>query len=182
MKHLAILLCSLFILTSCGKKGKNNPKACNGNTRRDVKLMLDNLANEVDTAAILTTIKALGEIKVSEVDKNTTRLELEKATYTITGSIDKIKRYRDGDYHIRLVDENENYIITEAPNPGCEYAKNSIFHSTFKTNAAFIEANNLQEGDVLTITGVAFVDLYHGYKRKQAKNNIELHPILKIEK
>jgi len=182
MKTTILFFLSLLVFSACGKKGKNNPNACNGNTRRDVKVMVDDLASAVDTSAIVTTIKAMGEITVSKVDKNTTRLDLEKYTYTVTGAIDKIKRYRDGDYHIRLVDENENYIITEAPNPGCEYAQNSVYHSVFKSNVAFIEANDFQEGDVLTITGVAFVDLDHGYKRKQAKNNLELHPILKIEK
>ena len=37
---------------ACKKKGKRNPEACNGNTRREVKLMIDPAASSVDTAAV----------------------------------------------------------------------------------------------------------------------------------
>lgn len=46
----------------------------------------------------------------------------------------------------------------------------------------FIKQNedNL-EGKSITITGVAFIDIDHYYKRNQAENNMELHPILDIK-
>jgi hypothetical protein len=172
----------MALLSQCAKKGKNNPDACNGNTRREVKILIDAASSEIDTVPIVTTIVDMGLIEVpDDVDSDTKRLDIEKQVYTVTGTVDKIKRYRDGDYHIKLVDDNENYIITEAANPGCTYVEESNFLQTFKDIEAFIEANDIEEGQVITITGVAFVDIDHYYKRDQAANNMELHPILKIE-
>ncbi|CAN5436402.1 hypothetical protein BH09BAC5_BH09BAC5_05960 [soil metagenome] len=171
-----ILLFSLFIF-SC-HKGKNNPEACNGDTRREVKLLTDVLAPTVDTIPVLTTIAALGEMDVPEVKSETGRQTLELKTYTVTAEVDKVKNERDGDIHIRLK-EGENYLITECPNPDCDYATGSAYVEIYRRIREFINSNDI-EGKTVTITGVAFVDIDHHYKRKQAKNNIELHPILSI--
>ena len=79
-----------------------------------------------------------------------------------------------------MEDENGNFIITEVPNPDCKYAVDSKYTEVYRELVAFIEAN-VSEGVTITITGVSFIDIDHVYKRKQAKNNLELHPILKIE-
>lgn len=174
-----ILICTTFI--SCEPKGKNNEKACNGNTRRDIKILVDDASNEIDTTVIVSTIDSLGNIAIGEVDRDTPRLEVEKKVFQVTGKVDKVKRYRDGDYHIKLVDENENYLITEVPNPNCEFAQTSNYLSQYMSVIEFIKANEDDlEGKTLTITGVAFIDIDHYYKRDQAKNNMELHPILDI--
>ena len=164
----------------CKKKGKHNSNACNGNTRREVKICTDGSANLIDTNRIQTTIKALGELPVPDkVVSETTRLGLELKTYVIRAKIDKLKKERDGDYHLRMVDESGNYLICESANPNCEYATQSRFLTQIQEVRQFIEDNDL-EGKTVTVIGIAFVDIDHGYKRKQAKNNIELHPILKI--
>lgn len=142
--------------------------------------MVDDLASEVDTNAIVTTIEAMGKLEVPEVKSETPRQEVEKQVYTVTGTVNKLKRYRDGDYHLRLEDEDGNYLITEVPNPDCKYAVDSEFANTYEELVTYIEAN-VSEGQTITVTGVSFVDIDHKYKRKQAENNIELHPILKIE-
>jgi len=172
-----IIICLTLVLFSCKKTGEN---ACNGNTRREVKLMTDDLASEVDTVAIETTIKALGELSVPEVKSETERQAVEKQVYTVTGTVDKLKRYRDGDYHIRLEDEEGNFLITEVPNPDCKHAVDSKYVEIYRELVSYVEAN-VSEGMIITVTGVSFVDIDHVYKRKQAENNLELHPILKIE-
>ena len=92
--------------------------------------------------------------------------------------VDKQSKKWDGDYHLRLK-SGSDYMIVEAANPGCDYAASSPYLSTFEKVYQFIEDNDL-EGKEVYVTGVAFADIDHGYKRKQAKNNLELHPILDI--
>lgn len=46
----------------------------------------------------------------------------------------------------------------------------------------WIEENqNDLEGKVVTITGVAFIDIDHKYPRNSAENELELHPILSVK-
>lgn len=172
------LFCTILLLFFSCKKGKNNEEACNGDTRRQVKLLTDAPAAALDTAVIPTTIAALNDLSVPEVKNETERQPEEMKVYSVRAVVDKVKKERDGDYHIRL-QSGEEYLITECPNPGCTYAEGSAYVETFRRVREFIDANNL-EGKEVTITGVAFVDIDHHYKRKQAKNNIELHPILSI--
>lgn len=173
--HLLLLFPLLFF--SC-KKGKHNEEACNGDTRREVKLLTDVLAASLDTTAETISLAQIGDLPVPEVKSETGRQTVELKVYTVRATVDKVKVERDGDYHIRLKD-GDNYLITECPNPGCVYAEGSPYVNVFRQVREFIEANDL-EGKEVSITGVAFVDIDHHYKRKQAKNNIELHPILRI--
>ncbi len=179
-KYLVFFI--LLLAFSCKKKGKNNPEACNGDTRREVKICTDQSSALIDTNAIVSSLKFLGDLIVpEEVKSETPRQTLELKTYTVTAKIDKLKKEWDGDYHLRLVDNDENYLISESANPDCEYASTSRFLSQIKLVREFIKTNEKNlEGKTVTITGVAFVDIDHHYKRKQAKNNLELHPILKI--
>lgn len=178
MKAIIIVFAFLAILPSCKKKGKNNPNACNGNTRREVKIMTDNSASLINFNPQVISLEALGDLSVPEVKNNTPRQSIELNTYTVRAKVDKVKRERDGDYHLRL-QQGDFYLITECPNPGCTYAQYSPYLSTYITVRNFIESNDLENKEV-EITGVAFIDIDHHYKRKQAKNNIELHPILSI--
>ena len=181
---MRILWITLFLsvtLVNCSKKGRNNEQACNGNTRRPVKICTDESVNMIDTNIVDISVLDFGELEVPIVDKETPRQSVEMQVYRITGIIDKVKRYRDGDYHIRLTDGHDNYVITEAANPDCDFAFSSVFIEKFREIESLIETSNLQEGDTISVIGVSFVDLDHHYKRKQAKNNLELHPILKLE-
>lgn len=180
MKRISGILGVLLILSSVScKKGSHDEDACNGNTRRPVKLMSDDLASSVDTSLVVDiTIEDLGDLDVPEVDRSTERLDLEKQVYRVRGTVEEVDRKRDGDYHI-LLKSGDKYLITEVPNPDCEYASESAYNSMFRIVYDFVETNSL-EGKEVVITGVAFVDIDHHYSRKQADNNLELHPILKI--
>lgn len=173
---LIISVFALFVV-SC-KKGQNNSESCNGDTRRDVKLMTDALAVEVDTVPRLTTIEDLGALPVPDVDSDTERQGVEKQVYRVRCVVEEVDRKRDGDYHI-LLKSGDEYLIAEVPNPECDYAAVSPYLSSFRTALDFVESNDL-EGKEVEITGVGFVDIDHHYSRKQADNNIELHPVLSI--
>lgn len=182
-----ILIVSLGILfsgfnLSCNK-GKNNPESCNGSsTRRDIKLVIDDAAMDVDTIPIFATIDSLGSLDLPKAKKDLERQEIEKHVFTVTGTVKKLTKYRDGDYHIKLEDENENFINCESPNFGCSYAPDSRFFEEFKVVRAFVEENeDDMVGKTVTITGVAFIDIDHKYPRNAAPNEIELHPILDIQ-
>lgn len=177
-KTCLIIYCSLLFI-GCKHKGKNNENACNGNTRREVKICTDSKATLINLAPIKTTIDSLNAIVVPTVNTGTARLPLEQHTYTVTAKVDKVKKEWDGDYHIRLTN-GTNYLICEMPNPMCEYASKSAYVAQYNKVKAVVENNDL-ENKIITITGVAFIDIDHYYSRKQAKNNIELHPILEIK-
>ncbi|MEO9532527.1 MAG: hypothetical protein ABJG68_07650 [Crocinitomicaceae bacterium] len=179
------LILFLFLLStftfSC-KKGKNNPESCNGSsTRRDIKLVIDEAADDVDTIPIFATIDSLGSVDLPKAKSDLERQEIEKHVFTVTGTVEKVKKYRDGDYHIKLVDEDENFMNCESPNFGCSYAPDSRFFEQFKTVREWIEEHEEElVGKELTITGVGFIDIDHKYPRNAAPNEIELHPILDI--
>ncbi|MGL4599871.1 MAG: hypothetical protein ACRCYO_20275, partial [Bacteroidia bacterium] len=110
-------LISIANFAAC-KKGKKDPDACNGNTRREVKLLIDPAVSLVDTTPISTTIADLEKLDVSEVKSSTERQDAEKKVYTVTATVVEADRKRDGDWHILLKD-GDHYLITECPNPGC---------------------------------------------------------------
>lgn len=172
-----ILALFIFAFFSC-KKGKNNSKSCNGDARRDVKLMLDVLAAEIDTVPVVTTIEQLGALTVPEVKGETERQGIEKQVFRVRCVVEEVDRKMDGDYHI-LLKSGDKYLIAEIPNPECDYASASPYVSYFRSTLEFVESNDL-EGKEVEITGVGFVDIDHHYARKQADNNIELHPVLSI--
>lgn len=186
MKKLLILIPCLFLgLSYSCKKGKNNSKACNGSsTRRDIKLVVDDNAMEVDTIPIVTTVDSIGSFSVPEADGDTDRQDVEKLTFQITAKVHKLSKHRDGDWKVKLVvgeEDDEKYVNCEAPNPGCSYAESSRFIDQFQLVHDWItkEEDNIV-GKTVTVIGVAFIDIDHKYPRNAAENELELHPILDI--
>lgn len=177
----------LIILIACGlfsacNKGKNNPDSCNGeSTRRDVKIAIDDLAMEIDTLPIVTTVDSIGSIDVPEADGKTERQDIEKKVFTITATVHKLSKHLDGDWKVKLTDGNDKFINCESPNMGCEHVEGSIFYSEMENVRSWIEDNkNDLVGQTVTVTGVAFIDIDHKYPRNAAENELEIHPILDI--
>ena len=177
-RSMGFLVAFALLGTMCGKKGQHNPEACNGDTRRDVKLMQDVRWALVDTVPVQATIQEIGGIVVPEVKSETGRQDVELKTYTVTGYVEEVDRKRDGDYHI-LLKSGEDYLICEVPNPDCDYAASSPYNAVFRNLYELLESENL-EGRYATVTGIAFIDIDHHYSRKQAPNNMELHPVIAI--
>ena len=184
MKYIlggAIVLISLATMISC-KKGKNNPRSCNGSsTRRDIKILTDEEASQIDFQPIDISVEDIGNLDVPEAKKKTVRQDVEKSVYSITATVHKVSKHRDGDWKIKLTDGNDKYINCESPNMGCEYIKESSFFSEMQSARSWIETNiDSLLGKTVTITGVAFIDIDHRYPRNAAENELELHPILDI--
>lgn len=177
-----IVMIGILTISACSK-GKNNPKSCNGDsTRRDVKILVDSENNSIDTASIFINVSELGALEVPEVDKEDGRQEVEKHIYTITAKVHKLSKHRDGDWKVKLTDDQENYVNCEAPNMGCEYILDSPHFNQMKVAREWIEQHQDElEGKTVTVTGVGFIDIDHKYPRNAAPNEMELHPILKIE-
>ncbi len=178
---LFIVICIIVIGQGC-KKGKNNPESCNGkNTRRDVKIVIDESASQIDTIPVIITVDSIGSIDVPKAGINTARQEIEKKVFRITATVHKLSKHRDGDWKVKLTDGNDKFINCESPNMGCSYIKSSRFYSKMNNVRNWIEENkNNIEGKTVTITGVAFIDLDHKFPRNAAENELELHPILEI--
>jgi hypothetical protein len=158
--NLVLLGVCLLTGISCARKGDNNPEACNGDTRREVKLMIDSRYLLVDTVPEFTTIEELGALGVpDDVKSETGRLDLELKSYTVRAYVEEVDRKHDGDYHI-LLKSGEEYLICEMPNPDCDYAESASMRDKYKEAILFIENNEL-EGQYIYVTGVAFVDIYH---------------------
>lgn len=177
-----VLISILFFGFAC-KKGKKNPSSCNGkNTRRSIKIAVDEQVGEIDTTVIVATIDSLENISVGKVDKNTPRIEVEKRIYRVRARVHKVSKHRDGDYKIKLTNGNDQYINCESPNVGCEFIDDSPYLSQMQVVRNFIELHRDElEGEVVTITGIGFIDIDHKFPRNAAKNEIEIHPILEID-
>jgi len=176
-----LLVISVLLFCSCNK-GKNNEASCNGSsTRRDVKIVIDDLASEIDTIPVIISVDSIGILEVEEADKDSPRQAVEKQIYQVTGLVHKLSKHRDGDYKVKLVSEEERYLNCEAPNLGCEYIDSSKFLSEMEIVRNFIEMHKDSiVGKTVTVQGVGFVDIDHKYPRNAAENEMELHPITAI--
>lgn len=166
-------------LNSCKK---NKSDSCNGESvRRDIKIVIDDDATDIDLVPIISTVTEIGELSVGEVDKNSDRQDVEKKVFTVTATVHKFSRHRDGDWKVKLTEGDEKYLNCESPNPGCEYATESVFIDEYVTVREWLEENKDDlVGKTVTITGVGFIDVDHKYPRNAADNEMELHPILDI--
>lgn len=181
-KYILIISLLFALVGSSCKKGKNNPESCNGSsTRREVKLTIDNGAVDISPVVTVIGVKEFGELDVPVTNKDSERQSLEKQLFTITAKVHKLSKHRDGDWKVKLTDENDHFVNCEAPNTGCKYFVDALFADKMKTAREWIESeqNNL-EGRTVTITGVGFIDIDHKYPRNAALNNLEIHPILEI--
>lgn len=176
-----LILLILLSFTSC-KKGKNNPKSCNGkSTRREVKIGTDDLASQINLNPIVISVDSIGSLDVPEANKQMERQDVEKKVFKITAKVHKLSKHRDGDWKIKLTDGNDKFINCESPNMGCEYIQNSTFFSEMEIVRNWIEENKDDLVDkTVTVTGVAFIDIDHKFPRNAAENELELHPILDI--
>ena len=111
----------------------------------------------------------------------------EKSEYTVSGYIAFFKHEADGDYHVVLTDDTNQYaqgkepgtghsVVVEIPDPGCfpghsgagssssrfgqdiTEARDAFEQATQNVDGAAIPAKSIP----VTVTGVAFFDFYHG--------------------
>jgi hypothetical protein len=174
---VGILLASISTSLGCGTE------------RWAVKTGTDRDASGVNTFfPQMSTIAGLSAIGAppnpnSRASSRFTPTELN--SFTISGILTVIKKEKDEDYHLVVVDPNNSklHMIVESPHPHC--AVGSRFLQQIANVRQTIDqqfgsfrrkAPNIQ----VTVTGVAFFDPIHG-QEGVAPNGVELHPLLAIE-
>ncbi len=160
--------------------------AC-GVERWPVKVGTDQDAAKVVLTPEMATIAELIELRAPNHPnaRKNSRFKGELKTYQLDGLLTVIKREKDEDYHLVIVDPDDKdaTMIVESPAPGC--AKNSRFLDQIKEvrqaiDAKFGAIKGKKKPNIrTTVTGIAFFDPIHG-QEGVAANGIELHPILKI--
>ena len=123
------------------QKGINDADSCNGSsTRRNVKILIDELATSIDTAIIINiSVDSIGNLDVPEVNKESAHQEVEKKVFRITAKVHKMSKHRDGDIKIKLTNSNDIYINYEAPYMDCTFIQSSVFFSRMERVRNWIE-------------------------------------------
>ncbi|MFZ2979189.1 MAG: hypothetical protein WA057_05990, partial [Candidatus Magasanikiibacteriota bacterium] len=90
----------------------------------------------------------------------------------------------DNDLHLVIEDGNKRTMIVEIPDPNCPEVKKSEFYEDIQTaRRVFLESQNYYQNYRWNITGILFIDKQHTKPPTgSAENNIELHPIIGLEK
>ena len=156
---------------------------CGGVHRWDVKVLNDDVS-VIQNKTVKSTIAELIELETPTVGKKTPRQDVEKKKYKLE-NIKIVKKIpeADEDLHLVLEDDDGNQMIAEIPYHDCPDAQESGFAAAYlQARINFLKHSKDFKDFRWNITGVAFVDLTHGTTQHgAAPNEIELHPVLKIE-
>jgi hypothetical protein len=198
-KQLFTLIFSLFVLQGilyAQEKVKRQPiddddeevdgAKCGGTERWYTKVLADANAAQINLTPKATTIDSLVNIATPATTTVDTRIAgLEYQTYSVVCNITQKRNESDNDYHLVLSD-GTNTMIGEVPDPTCAVASTSAHVNEYIAARNWVNtyigtaANlNINIAPVL-VTGVAFLDPPHG-QTGAAKNNLEIHSILKLE-
>src|SRR5712692_5998779 len=173
--------------TASGSFGEIRP----GVERWPIKTGADADAGLVGQEVVQTTIKDL--VGFPAPDTRDTRFKehrfgpVEITIYRVEGTLTAYKEETSGDYHLVLSDDRGETMIAAAPNPGPAFVSTSsrwakeiaAVHMAIKDRlnptSQFVDTNLR-----VRITGVGYFSFRHG-ARGEAKNAIQLHPIIGIE-
>ena len=156
---------------------------CGGEERWEEKVLTDDESSGIDyNNPIETTIQELVTFPTGKSSSKKPRQQIELSAYTIECNISKYILEDDEDLHLVLEDGGAS-MIGEIPDFRCPEADESNFTTRYK-NARVMFSKYIKDKKYQTmrwrVTGVGFVDFAHGQTGK-ADNNVELHPILKLE-
>jgi len=198
-KHLFTLIFSLFVLQGilyAQENVKRQPiddddeevdgAKCGGTERWYTKVLADANAAQINLTPKATTLDSLVNISTPATTTVDTRIAgLEYQTYSIVCNITQKRNESDNDYHL-VLSNGTNTMIGEVPDPTCAVASTSAHVNEYIAARNWVNtyigtaANlNINIAPVL-VTGVAFLDPPHG-QTGAAKNNLEIHSILKLE-
>jgi hypothetical protein len=159
-----------------------------------VKSLRDTTASRIQFDAVIdTTISALNAISPACGPARNRRVRDEEFhVYRVSGTIARVKRERDHDIHIVLVDPTHRaeQLVVELDDP--DFGKNAA--SPFRdklaaargafdalvTESSVTHLNDLKGANV-RVTGVGFFDFNH-FQVGRSRSCIELHPMLTIER
>ena len=191
---LLLLLLSLNVTNAQNKavekeeeeeEEKTEQTMCGGTERWSQKVLVDAAVNTINFTPISTTVASLVNIVTPTPSTSMPRYAgVEDKTYQFTCNITIKKAETDNDYHLVLSDGTHT-LIGEIPDPACSAAAGSAYVSQYTAARNFIDTY-IGSGTyssvnipLVEVYGVAFVDPPHG-QTGAAPNNLEIHPILKI--
>jgi len=162
-----------------------------GVERWSVKTLSDSNASRVDLASVqTTTVRALNE-RASHCNggPDSRTYAEEFAVYEVVGRITYVAPQDDRDYHVVLADPADaSYtIVTEVADVACQGAIRSPHRGVLEAaRNAFIALLGTRSpsslvGTRVRVRGVGFYDFSHG-QIGRARNCMELHPILGVER
>jgi len=174
------------VATTKEENGEEMPgSGCGGVERWDEKVLVDSHASQVNYTPVFTTIDSLINIPTIPNASAPRMPGIEFQAYRIKCSITVKKNESDDDYHLVLVDGNES-MIGEVPDPTCPVAATSAHLGEFLDARNWVSSHiGIDPIDnvniaLVEVTGIAFVDVPHG-QTGAAPNQMEIHPILKIQ-
>ena len=176
MKKIPII--SLIFLTSCSASQIESALSSNcGISRLAIRTATDPESNQINPNLIIPI--SISELKnLPNPHPNLFRDGFEKKIYKLTAKINHISGpLSDSDYHLRIYDDFGNKMIAESVDPKC--ASGSKFLSQIKNTRNKISSLPLNTN--LIFTGIGFWDREHNVIYA-SPNNVELHPLLNIEK
>ncbi len=155
------------------------PPRC-GVQRWPVKIVTDDDSARVDLTPRDTTVAALAAMPrpAGPFPQRARVTPEELVTWRVRAILWEVRVEPDGDLHLVLADPSNTSVrmIAELPDSNCALGSRHA--------ATFAEVNRqlrrVGRRKLVTITGVAFFDRPHG-QRGAAPNNIELHPVLRVE-
>jgi hypothetical protein len=183
-------------LLACGTEAAKKDE-CSWSIRWSVKTLTDKDASKVDLHPIKTTVGELTRIKRAMPIPDPPRMEEELKVYEVVCRIGSYSVAEDGDLNLMLSDPThpDDKMIAELPDPDCGSVKDSRHAEDFRRAWAQFRADCAEDGRVIAdgkdrpvrnglyrITGVAFFDLPHFILKGASRNEIELHPVLSIER
>ncbi len=165
-----------------------------GSERSAVKHLTDDSAvSAVNLTPRPATIAELAAMELEHpVGLKTRRGEpapAEFETFTVEATVFYASLEDDQDVHLGLSDGSGHTMIAEAVDPRCA-SGSKVLHQIITTRVAIrrliggpLTTARLQKliGKRLRLMGVGFFDIRHARKQGAAPNNVELHPVLKLE-
>lgn len=172
---------------------------CLPSARWAVKTLKDPDAKKIDFNHKKTTVSRLIRIKtgIYPYPIESGRQGHEFNTYEV---VCRIRSYsiaeEDDDLNLVISDPEhpKDTMIAEVPNPDCPNVKDSPYAKEFRSVWDEFRKSGTRDGKInqdgkrhgarsglYRLTGVAFVDIPH-FQEGRAKNDIELHPVLGIER
>jgi hypothetical protein len=174
----------LFAGAGAGIIDRDNDTKCGGIERWDVKVLVDNKADELNSKVKVTTIEDMNAIPDTvKIKASTERMDMEEQLYEIKDVlITAAILESDNDIHIVIEDGKKNHMIAEIPDPKCPDAKRSDYINDYKlARKTMLEHKNDYNHYRFDITGVLFKDKKHPKSPTgNADNCIELHPVVKL--
>jgi hypothetical protein len=164
-----------------------------GSNRWDVKTLSD--AKDVSFTPTPTTVEKL--VKVKKPDnprigpKTPRQSPVEFTTYRLRARLMQTGREGDSDIHLVIAPPGKTspQMIVEFPAKECldrlskvkrKASMNGAWKKFDTACGALPKKFHPLQGEA-EITGVGFLDIVHGRTRGQARNGIELHPVLKFD-